>query len=114
MKKISENSIVIPTNTIKQILKNETKQDVSKQAVQYVKQLVESYLDEIIQQAVKNMEETNVIREKANLPKQKRISVSHFKNLPHNHYNPPNDFLHDERGLTNRETRLSNADMEVV
>jgi len=114
MKKVNENSIVIPTNTIKEILKKETKKDVSKQAVLYVKQLVESYLDDIIQQAIKNMGETNLIREKANLPKQKRLSVSDFKNLPHNHYNLPEDFLHDERGLTNRETRLSNADMEVV
>lgn len=113
MEKVNENSIAIPTNTIKQILKKETKKDVSEQAVLYVKQLLELYLDEIIQQAVKNMDETNLIREKANLPKQKRISVSHLKNLPHNPYIAHSSFLSDERGKVTC-TRLSKANVEVV
>lgn len=114
MKTTNDNPISISTNTIRQILKNKTNYDVSRQAILYAKKLVEEYLEDIINKAVKHMEETNSIRERANLPKQKRLSVSDFKNLSENCYNLPDDFLHDERGLTNRDTRLSNADMEVV
>lgn len=111
---INDNSVVIPTNTIRQILKNTTNYDVSKQAILYCKKLAEEYLGDTINKAVKHMEKTNLIRERANLPIQKRLSVSDFKSLSENCYNLPDDFLHDERGLTNRDTRLSNANMEVV
>ena len=112
MKIVNGKSVGIPTNTIKQNFNKKTKYHVTKEVVINVKQKVETYLEYLIDLAIRNIEETNVLREKANLPKQKRISVSHLKNLPHNSYIAHSGFLGDERGKVTR-TRLSKAN-EVV
>lgn len=87
---------------------------ITKEAVEYLQMVFENQLKELCKKAVDEFEETNSIRKRANLPEQKRISVSYFKNLPEKSYNQPEDFSIDERGQTNRDTRLSKANVEVA
>ncbi len=105
---------IIPHKRMKRFLKEYINVNVSRDAVEYLQLVLENQLKDICRNAAEDFEETNSIRKRAGLSEQKRISVSHFKNLPTKSYNQPEDFTIDERGLTNRETRLSKANMEVT
>jgi hypothetical protein len=109
------NKALISSKGIKTIFSETTENGViTKEAIKYLQMVLENQLLVLCRNAVEEFEETNSIRKRAGLSEQKRISVSHFKNLPTKSYNQPGDFTIDERGLTNRETRLSKANMEVA
>jgi len=109
------NKALISSKGIKTIFSETTKSGViTKEAIKYLQMVLENQLLVLCRNAVEEFEETNSIRKRAGLTEQKRITVSHFKSLSTKSYNHRQDFLHDERGQTNRDTRLSKADMEVT
>ena len=95
-------------NTIKRILKENVKCEVSKEFVLNVKSYLDLILIEIALETKRNLDETNYYRGIQGLPKRKRIDPSTFKRLSIKHYKDTSEFeSKGEAGQPNRDTVLS-------
>jgi hypothetical protein len=99
----------IPYHTVKRLLKQYTKRDVTQDGVNYVKYVLDDLLQQICVESVKELDEINTIRKEANLREIKRIGQSIFKNILQRVLKQTTDFKNEERGQYNRETLFSQA-----
>ena len=114
--KIKENyTPKLPLKTIRRILKYHIEQEVSKEVVEYVRDEVETTLRHLCEDVVKNVDETNRIRARANLPIIKRITLSIYKSLLAQLLKRKTDFDNSSIGQCNIDTMLQpNANKEVM
>ena len=104
----------IPLNTVKRILKEHIKGDVTQEGVIYVRDLIQDMLIQLADNSVVEQERTNGLREQLGIRKCKRIDKSIFINLSTQLFNKPSVELIDETGQQNIDTVFSKANLKVV
>jgi hypothetical protein len=99
----------LPYHTVKRLLKQYVKRDVTHDGVIYVKQVLDDLLQQIGEESKKELEEINLVRKDSDLRETKRIGQSIFKNVLQRVLKRITDFKHEEGGQHNRETSFSQA-----
>jgi len=104
----------IPLKTIGRILKHYINKEVSKETIVSVRDDVEIILKCLCEDLVKEVDESNKIRTKANLPIIKRITRSIFKSLSTQIFKRHSDLDTGNIGQDNRDTMLQSNASEVI
>jgi hypothetical protein len=104
----------IPLNTVRRILKEHIKGDVTQEGVIYVRDFLQDMLIQLADNCAVEQERTNLLREQLGIRKCKRIDKSVFINLSTQLFNQPPVELIDETGQRNIDTVFSKANVEVV
>ena len=99
----------LPYKTIRRILKEHTKKDITREGVTYVKMLLDTILLDISVSTTIELDEENRYRRYQNQPELKRIPVSIFKKISGRVLKEHSDFKNGKLGVLNRNTNLSQA-----
>jgi hypothetical protein len=99
----------LPYHTVKRLLKQYIKRDVTHDGVIYVKRVLDDLLQQLCEESDRELKEINIVRKGGNLRETKRIGQSIFKNVLQRVLKHITDFKHEERGQHNRETLFSQA-----
>ena len=103
----------LPYKTVKKILKEYVKGEVTHESVIYVKDLLEDISKLIATRSIKEFEEYNHLREIQKLPKLKRIPSSIYLRLCEGLYKCVVDFKLGAKGQHNRETFVSSKQVST-
>ena len=105
----------IPYNIVKEILKENVKEDICKESIIYVKEFLDDVLFKISKSIEKEHQISNKERMNYNLPRKKRIDKSILINLSDNQFKSTSYFLIGDVGQYNIDTMLRpNANKEVM